>query len=315
MSGGSGIPSQPGCPDHVLISSKVRSHLEVSPADLERLFFEETIRLRRLYLRVGDPGQVYRRGAGLHHFASETTGVALGAAVYEAFIAEMLLAQGSDRDALTTAIRHLATAERHASAAPVPQERHRARVLAKVTFLRAIIEKSLGSTQEAQRTLRTATEEPWWSQHADPADVISITRQRVMMSQSLTAHVELAEHASRYRTDRPIEYFRTLKRTFELLVNSQFVDTADRVRPHLLRAYHEVSTQLPAISGISLAKNIAQMHALAGDPHLALSELARIRSRTVDLGLHGQMRQVDELARKIRNDELKDALETFRVAS
>jgi hypothetical protein len=297
-----------------LISSTVRARLEESRISMERFFFDEVLRLRKSYLHHGDPGLIYLTGCALHGVASDTSQNILGAAVYEAFMAEMLTAQGSNYETLSLATRHLEIAERHATRTHLRQERQRARIVAKVVFLRAIVEKSLGATDTAHAILRTATHESWWPNHSDTADIIAITRQRVMMSQSLPAHIELARRARDYRVVRPIEYFRTLKRTFEILVNHQLLSTAEHLRPHVLDAYRAVEPQLPAISGISLAKNLAQLQALSGDPDLALSQLELVRKTSVTLGLHGQGRQIDELVRHIQNSELRDALATFRVA-
>ena len=86
------------------------------------------------------------------------------------------------------------------------------------------------------------------------------------------------------------------------------------MRPHLVAAHAAVSHQLPVISRISLVKNLAQVDALAGDAARALDQLRLVRAEAVRLGLHGQVRQVDELTRKLQAAELRDALATFRTA-
>ncbi len=298
---------------YLLLPPEVLSKVEGGDAEaIDGLYLNEIVHMRLHYVRFGDPRIVYGYGSGLSRITERVPAGNLYISLYEAFLAELLLARGTDLLIIEAAERHIDLAERHVRSARADPH-VRARILSKTLLLRSVALKARGRTDEAGSVLRAVSSEPWWRRNADPGDIVAIARQRVMMSQSLSAHLELLRHAREYENARPLEYFRTLKRVFEFVVNSKLDSATTALLPHLLDAYSRISSVAPPLSRVSLLKNLAQAEALLGNDRTALARLTLALEVSQSLGFDSQVRQISMLLQRAKDGDVGGALETFRV--
>ena len=117
--------------------------------------------------------------------------------------------------------------------------------------------KALGEFDESIRRMRDSAQQ--WA--LDSHEAIALTRQEAMMHQSLPGHIRLLESASSYERKRRREYFRTTKRTLEMLMNRGHYREADALAPSVLAAFFRADDELSLLARVSFLKNIGQLHA------------------------------------------------------
>lgn len=294
---------------HVLAdATTVEGLMAGNPTFITDLYRSELVRVRQYYATLGDPQAAYELGFGMSELGKRAPTKFLAIAAFEVQLAELLIAQGRN---LTKASAHIDAAFAHAAAAE-SDKKGRARILSKAILLRGIVMKAHGEDESARQVLLETNQLPWWGE-VDPADSIAVLRQRVMMSQSLAEHVALLKAARGYKSTRPLEYFRTIKRVFEFFINEGFSQSANALEPMVLAAFvASLSGQTP-ISKVSLLKNLAQASALQGDVDTALDRARVAEFAANRLGLHGQLLQIQTIAEGIQDGSVVGSLLTFRV--
>ncbi|MEN3536100.1 hypothetical protein AAH991_13375 [Microbispora sp. ZYX-F-249] len=289
-----------------------RERLASDPVFTDTFFLLEHRRLRRFYLDTGAPRLVYLCGEGLSALAHDL-GLAgsAGVAVLEVTLAEMLIAGGASPADLRTAEDHLDRGWNHLSRSA--HATVTTRVLPQWYLLRAIVHKARGETTAYESILTDGVRDAWIRDHAGPGDRAPIVRQHVMMRQDSHQHLTLLVSARGYRDERPLEYYRTMKRVIEFLTNAGLVEAASTLEREFVAPFARVRHGVPLIARVSFAKNLAHLSALRGDRQSA-AEVLRLAARSADTaGLHGQVRQLRLLTKAVEENDVRGALETFRL--
>jgi len=142
---------------------------------------------------------------------------------------------------------------------------------------------------------------------------VALTRQEVMMFQDENRHLLLLHEAADYQAARPREYYRTLKRTTELLLNRRRIRLADELAPELGRAFAIAKSELSVLARLSFMRDISQLFAVRGDRYRA-QRLLKLCLRVAERSRYaGQVRQIRGLLAALRDDSTTPRMETFRV--
>lgn len=289
--------------------------LRISSGDrqfTERLFAVELLRVRRFYVAFGDPRMAYLAGRDLAEIGVTFPASSTVIALYESMLAEYLIATGSSPAILLDAEAHLVRAQSHAERAPASDET-RVRALSKVMLLRAVVEKALGRHDASLRLIHDHRSTVWWRDHSSTPTSIALDRQWVMMTGDLEEHMALLAAARSYAEDRPLEYFRTVKRVLEFTTNLGLVESSAELKGEAIRAFSEVASISAPISRLSFLKNLAQAEGLEGNVQVArdYADAAMVSARS--LGLSGQLRQLTDIREGLNAGEVRGALHTFKA--
>jgi hypothetical protein len=141
-------------------------------------------------------------------------------------------------------------------------------------------------------------------------DQIPLLRQEAIMRQQADTFLSLAQTAGTYAAVRPCEYYSTLKRYFEYLLNHRKLALAKQVEPELRRAYRNAVARLPVVSTVSFLKNFGHYFLLQGEQRLGRAVLTNAFMAAAQLGLNGQRRQLVALLQAHPGHE---RLESFAV--
>lgn len=294
----------------LLTSAPIRERIMHSAEFADGFFLLEAQRLRRIYIATGNPHLAYVCGVAVAEFGREV-GIksSIGLALIEAALAEMLISGGSSASEMLNAERRLVVARNHLEKSP-----HTAmvsRALGQWYMLMSVCYKARSGPYE--EILRDAVQDPWMATRAGPGDRVPALRQEVMRRQNLQGHLDLLEGAAAYRDDRPLEYYRTLKRVVEFLTNRGMTEGVSRLEKEFVSAFLRISDRTTLVGQISFAKNLAQISALKGNDDAARRILQEVRGKAASAGLHGQVKQVDSIDRAVRQGDVRGALHTFRV--
>ncbi|MFD0428944.1 hypothetical protein ACFQ60_17310 [Streptomyces zhihengii] len=293
-----------------MTSAQMRERIVSSKDFADQFFLLEARRLRKVYISTGNPHLAYSCGTAVAAFGRKV-GVegSVGLALIESGLAEMLISGGTSSADMFRAERHLVVARDH-----LEKSRHTSMVsqaLGQWYMLISICYKARRGPYE--EILREAADDPWMATRASHGDRVPPARQEVMRRQDLQGHMELLEDASTYKSERPLEYYRTVKRVVEFLANRGMTDSVSRIEKEFVSAFLRVSDRTTLVGKISFAKNVAQISALKGNHDAARHILRTVRGKAVQGGLHGQIRQLDGIARAIDQGDVRGALQTFRV--
>lgn len=143
-------------------------------------------------------------------------------------------------------------------------------------------------------------------------DLVPLYRQDMMMQQTTRAHLHLASTAAAYREAKPIEYYRSIKRVFEFLLNRGAVRHADSIYVEYRRAFLAVCNELPPLSHISFLKNIGQYLMAKGEMATAARVMERALAEARARHLNGQVRQIVAMLAAARGGNMGH-LATFEV--
>jgi len=154
-------------------------------------------------------------------------------AVFTAYLAELFLAQGNANDVVNDLLN---ISEQNASKAPCDSEL-RINVLADIYLFRSINAKAQRNTSEAWYLLDEVQKSRWVKKYGNEGLFVPLTRQKVMMTQSLQQHLILLGNASNYREQNPIEYFGSIKRVFEFMTNQGHPKSVQVLKP--VKKYHK----------------------------------------------------------------------------
>ncbi|MGO1048695.1 hypothetical protein [Crossiella sp. CA198] len=299
-------------PVPLLVSRQVTERIAGCAEVAELFFATENRRVREFYRRTGDPALCLRFGESVTGYAAglPVRGCA-GVGVLHLFLAEMALAIGSGAVDVRRAEGHLSRARRQFEACALPSVV--AGGLINWHWLMSVCAKARGDLSGYAELLGQARRDPSIARLAEPVDYIPVIRQQVMLSQDHRLHLQLLAGAADYRTERPLDYFRTVKRVLEFLTNTGHVLAAGELAGEFVRAFAAVRPASTLISRISFLKNLAQLRCLHGDVPAA-RRLIRLATRAAeDAGLAGQRRQLGALAVAVEQSDVRGALLTFRV--
>lgn len=294
----------------LLASAQIRERVVSSLEFADDFFLLEAHRLRRIYVTTGNPHLAYACGVAVAAFGRESLiEGSIGLALIESALAEMLISGGSSPEDMLLAEERLVAAR-----GQLEKSRHTVMVskaLGEWYMLMSICYKARGGPYE--EILREAMDDTWMATRAAPGDRVPVARQEVMRRQNLQGHLDLLDDAAAYKDDRPMEYYRTVKRVVEFLTNRGMSESVAGLEKEFVAAFLRVSGRTTLVGQISFAKNLAQVSALKGADDAARHILRQVRGKAANAGLHGQVRQLDSIARAVEQGDVRGALRTFRV--
>lgn len=236
---------------------------------------------------------------------------ATGVAALESFLSDVLIAQARGLDELSVAqqlsMSALTRIERSASHS-LPEAKGLA---VHLSLLLAISKKAAGDLDGAFTAIEK--QERWLVDRleADWLDLIALRRQRALMLQRAEAFLELANGADAYRHARPGEYYATIKRVFEYLLNTRNIETSRALFAPLRSAYALAAARLPLVAHVSFLKNVGHFLILDGYPRKGSAILVQALRAASQLNLFGQARQVNRLLDEVSGGS--PILEVFQV--
>lgn len=289
--------------------------LRDEPSAIDAFVLRHLHELRRHYTLTGNPQTAYLAAIALADAMAplRSTHDSFQFAQLQAFIAEMLLAEGRSADRLHAAIRRVECATDIMYSVPVVcTDVIRAEVSA--ALLHAIARKALGQFDEGVRWLRGTTTYLAKNRSAMHPDLVPLFRQEIMMHQHVAGHQKLLDESVHYRALRPLEYYRSLKRVFEFLSNRGQMRAAEQLFPEFKRSFAAVANLAPPISHVSFLKNVGHYVANRRQKQPALEIFARAQATAERLKLAGQARQIAHLAQQVRDGANRGELTTFLVS-
>lgn len=168
--------------------------------------------------------------------------------------------------------------------------------LSEAVLIGAVALKALGMRSESLEYMRDASSKV----HMNDLTALPLLRQSVMMTEELAPHLALLTSAGVYRSVRPREYYRTMKRVFEALLRDGQYRIADSLLPELMRSFVAAREQLSISARVSILKNLGQYFALQGDDSRALRMFAIALTASEQFGLHGSKRQLSGMIDDLR---------------
>ena len=305
---GAGVP--------LVVESNVFQRLDSGDAaDVDRFLLPQVQSLKREYQHIGDPHILYLAAQGLAATMRPVRPVerSFQYARLLSFLGEMLIAQGRDSRTLSVAADHLDRAlDVLRNVSGVNSEVLRAHV--QVELLAGIVHKALGDRDVSFRRIERAKRTITHGLGGSPVDVIPLTRQEVIMAQTVEGHRSLLENAYRYREVRPKEHYRSIKRAFEFSLNRGHRRDIETVVGEFIISFDRIADDVSPISSVSFHKNIGQYLILTGRIEDAVYLLTRTRSFAVAGNLIGQVRQIDRLISEARGGVQAPLLTAFAVA-
>lgn len=298
----------------LLVSLEIQEKIAASHSCADAFFASEHLKVREFYRKTGNPRISLMMGESVISFGAALPVLgSTGMAALHLFMAEMCLALGGERKDVARAVEHLVEARAQAEAAAGRQASLAARILIQWHWLMSICAKAQGGDGEYRAFLNDGLKDDWIRKRANFSDYVSIVRQQVMMSQDLDRHLLLLNQAASYKIERPLEYYRTIKRVIEFLTNAGLIDSAERLRPEFVRSFAIVRPKSTLVARISFVKNLAHLMALQGEIDPAVKLLDLSMQSAAPAGLEGQMRQLHRLKLAVQESDVRGALITFRV--
>lgn len=299
-------------PVPLLVSRPISERVAADKVFAEKFIAAQGSYARRYYQRTGDPRLGLLLGESVADYASRipvTGSLALG--TLHLFLAELAVAisaQGSD---LLLVNHHLGRARQQLESndhSPLV-----ARAMINWYWLSAISAKAEGRFRDYEDLLREPVKDNWIRKNADFFDYVPVERQSTMMSQDLSRHMLLLEQARAYRQQRPLEYYRSIKRVVEYFTNQGLLISAEALEPELISSFGVIAKDSTLISRVSFLKNLAHLRALAGNLSSATEIIGVALRDSRGAGLFGQVRQLERLESAISDTDVRGALMTFRL--
>ncbi|PHN00912.1 hypothetical protein CRP01_39645 [Flavilitoribacter nigricans DSM 23189 = NBRC 102662] len=279
---------------------------------IEVFLFLEIKKLKKLYEKTGDPYPVYLAGLSIAQ-AIELIPKASNSFQYsrlQSLLAQMLLDQGKDQYTLTLALEHICKAvEIISSLNMVSEELIKEHV--KFALFLGVIKKALGEYDESIMLMRENALLLTSKKGATKLDLIPLERQEIIMHQSVKGHQKLINEASLYVKNKPIEYYSTIKRIFEFLMNTDQYPKAKELFSEYRRAFSYISRRLPPLSHISFLKNTGQFYSGIGENKKAKVILINILNEARKRNLFGQERQILYMLEEIEAGERAELITFF----
>lgn len=295
---------------HPLISGEQLNLFRAGNRDAIQKFYIQEYRIAKaIYHQLGNPLFAIKYGSHACNIVHEITIYEISIANFASYMAELIIAAGVINPDVE---RLLEISEAHARKSPCSND-IRIKVLANVFLLKSISEKAQKKQDEAYLTLEQAETDPWISQKDVSLIMTPVYRQKMMMEQTIVSHQKLLARAAVLKYSNPLEYYRTLKRVFEFIVNSGEEAMSRSLMPELQVAFSAIQNQVPKITAISLLKNFGQANALFGNSELAIRQLDIAAREAQRYELKGQVVQINRLLQAVTDGNVVGKLSTFRV--
>lgn len=235
---------------------------------------------------------------------------AVSVAALESFIADVLISVAQSAPELHQALELSSRALVRLESIRIRSEEIRS-LAVHTALLNGIAHKAIGDRDEAFAAIERHTSRLVARLDIDWLHAIPLRRQVVLMSQSNTNFSALAQEAIAYKTLRPVEYYTSLKRFFEYLLNHHKVDLARTTFPLLREAYSLASHGLAPTAHVSFLKNSGQYLLIDGYPRKGSELLLQALRPAAQFSMHGQVRQINHLLNEASGGD--PTLEVFRL--
>lgn len=301
----------------LIIDQRIFEELSTGgPRAIDRLLLPEIRNLKNEYKRMGNPSIIYLAGNSLSDVVSSMPrcNESFQFSKLQSLMAEMLLSQGSDAHSLILAIHHLDIAIDVLQRVETISE-HMIRTHVSYVLQLTVTYKALGHFDYALKLLDSSSKLLITGKSATPVDLVPLKRQEIMMHQTIEGHRQLLEHAVIYKKHEPLEYYRSLKRVFEFLLNNGGIRQANTIFTEFNKAFISISNQVDPISQISFMKNIGHYHLCKNEIKKASGILNEALTLASQCNLQGQVRQIIRLLQEIDTGNNIAKLETFTITS
>lgn len=229
-------------------------------------FLKERLAVLRNHHRSGvAPRLVSHAGEVILNNVSGVPGFnsSLEAAQLQVFLADVLLSSALTKQTLIHAQSYVLSAkETIARGSRITQKTLNLYVHG--SLIDSVAHKASGNIDAAMNALESSSKFALSEFDANSMDLIPLHRQRVLMLQKKDAFYELALRSRAYRNTNPAEYYATVKRVFEFLLNHHQIDDADRIFKEFRLAYAQAAELLPLIAKVSFIKNLGHYFSLHG---------------------------------------------------
>lgn len=221
--------------------------------------------------------------------------------------AEALVASASSRDFLVRAHQRSEAAQEILLGGQITPDT--LELLSESILIAGVSLKAMGDFDDSLIYMRHKVRETG----LNSIEAVALVRQEIMMFQDENKHLLLLNHAAEYRTSRPREYFRTVKRAMEFLVNHRRVGLADALAPEFGRAFVYARADLTFLGQLSFFRDVAQLYLLRGERFRALHMLNACLKMAESSHYAGQIRQIKALIDALADEQATPRLQTFRV--
>lgn len=299
----------------IIIDQKVLERMSKGGSqEIDIFLMREIYWLRKFYIQTGHPRIIYFAGSKLADIVAPIPGCncSFQFSQLQALLAEMILAQGQDANSLHVAVNHLEFAFEILNRVQVmSSDVLRAHI--NNALLLGIARKAFGEMDDSFNGIQKTVQYLKWEKSATELDLIPLHRQETIMRQTVDGHKQLADNAVKYIVHNPQEYYRSVKRVFEFLLNKGRLKEAELYYKEFNRAFAAIAHQAPAISQISFLKNVGQFFMAKGKAKDAASIFKRVLFAASNLSLQGQARQVKLLLQELEAGNKQAELITFKI--
>ncbi|WP_417873982.1 hypothetical protein [Xanthomarina gelatinilytica] len=178
-------------------------------------------------------------------------------------------------------------------------------------LIRAVLFKIMDDKDEALYSIKNSKKELKAIENSGKS-LIKLNRQEQIMHQTTLSHKYLLTEAIEIRKSSAIEFYSSYKRLFEFYLNNKMYDKGIKAYSVFIKSFTDVNSELPHISKISFMKNIGQYNIAIGNEKEATRILTIALKKAMDLGLNGQIMQIQNLINSIASTK-DNLLITYKV--
>jgi len=269
---------------------------------VDRFVLAQTNQMRRVYQRSGDPTIAQASAIQLLDVIAQIPAAerSLQVARLRGFAANMYIARGASAEDLQRALHQLdlgmSTIGHIQSFSDEMKSAH-----VSLALFGGVARKALGRFDDAIGFMRDVRRDLIRNDEVNAVDLVPLARQEIIMLQTARGHQQLGVSALAYRDSHPREYYGSIKRVFEYVLNTQRVRDAKRIFPEWRAAYLRVAPLLDPISRVSCLKNVGQFAIELGAYAKAERVLQRSLIEAQQRSLLGQVRQIVTLLARARD--------------
>jgi len=292
---------------YVVSAQYIETLAEAGPEEAESLLSRHVDFLDRVWYAHGDAAMVLLAVSSLSAQVEDRVSACLPLARLYLLEAETSIASASHPDQVLHALARAEQAQNVLATLDLSTSSFE--LLSESMLVAGVALKAVGRSDDSIDYLRSKVRD--W--RLNSLQSVALTRQEVMMFQDENRHLLLLHDASAYRELRPREYFRTVKRTTELLLNRRRLALADALTSELGNAFVAVRSELSVLARVSFMRDLAQLYAARGEQYRAQRLLLlclRVAQRS---HYPGQVRQIRGLLAELDGGATVPRLETFRV--
>ena len=281
---------------------------------LDAFLTRERAWLRAEYRRTGNPRLIALAGLSVLRAVKDfpSCRLSLGYARLCSLVASMLIASASSIADIRQASEQLDKALSVISELDLSKSSPREAYVGAV-LLAGVARKAVGQFDEAISFLRRSKAQLLRAGSTSVVEMVPLVRQEVIMQQDDAGHRMLASQALLYRNTHPLEYYGSVKRVFEYVLNRGRLREAEQLYPEMRRSYLRVSRRVDPVGQVSFLKNIGQLEIERGNVERASRILGRAHIHAQQTMLWGQARQIQYMLDRIVNAIQGGRLITFRI--